>query len=87
MPVDEWRSEGQQEFDGKTDEVAQPGVFNGDVHLLLYAKCLPQKHQKRECELLDKGLLREGNLEMLGWKLVCQPDVMPFTHVSKRGSQ
>lgn len=38
MPVDEWRSEGEQEFDGQTDEVAQPGVFNGDVHLLLYAK-------------------------------------------------
>ena len=86
MPVEEWRSEGEQDFDGQTDEVAQPGVFNGDVHLLLYAKYSLKKHQKKGFELLDKGLFREGNWETLGWKLVCQPDAMPLSLVSQRGS-
>lgn len=38
MPVGKERSERKQEFDGQSDGVAQPGVPNGDVHLLLYAK-------------------------------------------------
>lgn len=38
MPVEKERSERKQEFDGQSDEVAQPGVPNGDIHLLLYAK-------------------------------------------------
>lgn len=66
MPVEKCRSEREQEFDGQSDQVAQPGVSNGDVHLLLYAKCSLTKQQERGCEILDKGLFTVGKWETLG---------------------
>lgn len=49
MHVEKWRSERKAEFDGQSDEVAQTGVSNGDVHLPFYAKrslSLCQKKKK-----------------------------------------
>lgn len=48
----------KKKFDGQSDEVAQTGFSNGDVHLPFYAKY----SLKNRCQLPDKGLLR--------WKLL-----------------
>lgn len=45
MPVEKSGSEESLEFDGQSEEVAQSGVSNGDVHLLLYAKYSLEKQQ------------------------------------------
>lgn len=78
MHVGKLTSEGKQEFDGRSDEVAQPGVSNGDVHLLFYAKHPLKKQQEKKCELLVKGLFGEGNLEMLGGKLEGRLSLSPL---------
>lgn len=79
MPVEKRRSEWEQEFDGQSDEVAQPGVSNGDVHLLLYAKYSLRKQHGRSWEKLDKGLFREPSWETMAWKQTyVSPVLLPF---------
>lgn len=46
MPLEKQRSERNQEFDGQFEKVAQSGVANGDVHLLVYAKHSLKKQQE-----------------------------------------
>lgn len=44
----------KKKFDGQSDEVAQTGFSNGDVHLPFYAKCSLKKPQENRCQLPDK---------------------------------
>lgn len=53
----------EQEFDGQTVEVAQPGVHNGDVHLLRYAK---RSHRERPQRAPVDRMIKKNSKEQRG---------------------
>ncbi len=79
MPVEQWRSEEIQEFDGQSDEVVLPWVSNGDVHLLFYAKYSLKKQRETGFELEGKVMFRERKWGMSGLKIVFRLTRLPFS--------